>query len=305
MRSFARTAGATRWKYDTTYTRERTPQTRRRTAENAFMKVDGKTLRPSRRRALLVPIRPRLIGGRDGDERLVREGAARELESRGEAVLSEPVRHGERGLAREVPRRNDRRAAADPGINLVEVRADRIRDGRPRRRDERVEVRVESVEGLLHRRAEAQRLDVVDREDHGRRVASPAVVRNLELLRAAALDEVAERARALGRHDRPDGGPVRELRVRDVGDDVAEGPEDLQRRLEVLPDFGLDLVRRSFDDADPEPAGLSRGRRAWKREGPRERRRVVRIAPRDRGHDEAAVLGRPAHRAELVERPAE
>jgi hypothetical protein len=30
MRSFARTAGAIRWKYDTTYTRARTPQKKKR-----------------------------------------------------------------------------------------------------------------------------------------------------------------------------------------------------------------------------------------------------------------------------------
>src|ERR1700690_4448682 len=38
MRSFARTAGAMRWKYETTYTRARTPQMRRRTAEKVFMR---------------------------------------------------------------------------------------------------------------------------------------------------------------------------------------------------------------------------------------------------------------------------
>src|ERR1019366_491423 len=38
MRSFARTAGAMRWKYETTYTSASTPQMRRRTAEKVFMK---------------------------------------------------------------------------------------------------------------------------------------------------------------------------------------------------------------------------------------------------------------------------
>ena len=49
----------------------------------------------------------------------------------------------------------------------------------------------------------------------------------------------------------------------------------------------------------------ARRRRARRCEGARERRRVLRVASRDRGHDETAVLRRAAHRAELVERPAE
>ena len=55
-------------------------------------------------RPLAVPLRPRLNGRAERDERLVRERAARELERRREAVLAEAVRDDERGLADEVAR---------------------------------------------------------------------------------------------------------------------------------------------------------------------------------------------------------
>ena len=111
---------------------------------------------------------------------------------------------------------------------------------------------------------------------------------------------------ALGDRDqRAAGRPIlqrRQLHLADLGAEIAERGDRLgDAALGALADLVVDLVEM-MDDADPEPLDAAAQRGAVVGDGPVGARRVARVVAGKRLQHDRAILGRPRHRPDMVER---
>src|SRR5205823_12135797 len=93
----------------------------------------------------------------------------------------------------------------------------------------------------------------------------------------------------------------RQVDLADLGAELAErGDRRIDAVADAVADLVIDLVEM-MDDADPHPLDPAADQRSVVGYGPRGARRIARVVPREGLQHQGAILGRPGHRADMVE----
>jgi len=265
-------------------------------------------------------VRRALVRRDDRDKERLAERRTDELQADREPVAPEAAGEEDRWKAGEVPRRNERRVAGTRRVGLcrrgerskarraaVERGADGRRGGAAAQADEHIDLREDPAEPLHEHRSQPHRPQVVAGADLGPLAQAGLLARVDELVHAARGDELAEDLGALCPEYRADHRPIREIVRQDGARGVRHDPAELgEAPLQRAPCLRRRVLEILLGDAGARASDGRRGRAAGARAmTPPGERGVGGVPSSDGLEDDAAVLGGPGHRADLVEGPGQ